>query len=276
MREMEDRKDLYYIGELAEYFGVSRDTLRLYDKVGILSPKKDEKNQYRTYSREDFICLDYVMRLRKINMSLEDINMMINDCTIERAEAVMQVQEKILEDKIEELRSLQIMVKDYQKSFSNAIQNMRQISIEESPVFIYSDVKSSMTEVMSNFTALTKTHVPKFTFVADRNHYFTMDFDDPEERKNYLHYAITLVDDENFIEKPDFPHDMFHVIKPGKCVHAILKTYTNRDYSDFFMCRQFILDHDLKLNGDPIFRTLSVRNDKKKSVDYYDFWAPIV
>ena len=44
MREMEDRKDLYYIGELAEYFGVSRDTLRLYDKVGILSPKKDEKN----------------------------------------------------------------------------------------------------------------------------------------------------------------------------------------------------------------------------------------
>ena len=100
MREMEDRKDLYYIGELAEYFGVSRDTLRLYDKVGILSPKKDEKNQYRTYSREDFICLDYVMRLRKINMSLEDINMMINDCTIERAEAVMQVQEKILEDKI--------------------------------------------------------------------------------------------------------------------------------------------------------------------------------
>ena len=52
-------KRKYHIGELAAYYGVSSDTLRLYDKKGILSPKKDV-NGYRVYSREDMIFLDYV------------------------------------------------------------------------------------------------------------------------------------------------------------------------------------------------------------------------
>ena len=137
---MENKKIEYHVGELAEYFGVSKDTLRLYDKMGILSPVKNEQNGYRVYSRADFICLDYIMRLKSLNMPLDDIKMMINDCTIERAEAIMQVQDKILEDKIEELRRLRIVVQDYQKSFSRVIQNLGQITIEESPTLIFKEI----------------------------------------------------------------------------------------------------------------------------------------
>ena len=56
---MNTDKSEYLVGELAEYFGVSNDTLRLYDKKGICSPQKNETNHYRTYSREDFILLEF-------------------------------------------------------------------------------------------------------------------------------------------------------------------------------------------------------------------------
>ena len=162
---MKEKKIAYSVGEMAEYFGVSRDTLRLYDKMGILSPKKNEDNGYRVYSRADFICLDYVMRLKSLGMRLEDINMMINDCTIERAEAIMQVQDKLIDEKIRELKSLQMMVRDYQKSFSGAIMQMGEITAKNSPVMIYRDIGDSMKDTMAAFQRLSKEQVPKFTFV---------------------------------------------------------------------------------------------------------------
>jgi len=40
-----------YIGEFAEKVGVSLDTLRYYDKIGLLSPKR--KGRDRWYQEED-------------------------------------------------------------------------------------------------------------------------------------------------------------------------------------------------------------------------------
>ena len=276
---MENKKIEYHVGELAEYFGVSKDTLHLYDKMGILSPVKNEQNGYRVYSRADFICLDYIMRLKSLNMPLDDIKMMINDCTIERAEAIMQVQDKILEDKIEELRRLRIVVQDYQKSFSRVIQNLGQITIEESPTLIFKEIGNSMKETMAEFNRLSSTHVAKFTFVAPKEKYFDDEMwehvTDPEVRRGFLNYAITLVDDERFAQREDFPKEKFHIIPPQKCIHATLKTFTNRDYSDFIRVKDYIREQGFVLTGNPMFRTISVRNNSKKSVDYYEFWAPI-
>lgn len=272
-------KNEYHVGELAEYFGVSKDTLRLYDKLGILSPKKNEENGYRVYNRADFICLDYVMRLRSLGMTLEDIKMMINDCTIEHAEAVMQIQDRILGEKIEELKTMQMMAKDYQKSFSKAIQNLGNISIEMSERLIYMDADDSIKDAMAEFSKLTYVHVPKFTFVVEKENFFDEDvwknIISPEVRKNFMNYAITLVDDGHFGESPDFVNGKFRIIPPQKCVHATLRVYTNRDYSEFIRCKDYIRDNGLRLTGNPMYRILSARNNSQKSVDYYEFWAPV-
>lgn len=279
MTKKDNKRIEYHVGDLAEYFGVSRDTLRLYDKMGILSPMKNEQNGYRVYSRADFICLDYVMRLKSLNMPLDVIKMMINDCTIERAEAIMQVQDKMLDDKIEELKNLQMIVRDYQKSFSKAIQNMDQVVIEQSEPLIYKEVWPSMKQTLLDFKRLTDTHVAKFTFVVPKEKFFEDAFwdniVDSEVRRKYMNYAITLVDDEHFAQRSDFPHEEFQIIPPQKCVHAILKTYTNCDYSSFIRMKDYIKNNNLVLVGDPMFRTISVRNNSQQSVDYYEFIAPI-
>ena len=274
---MKEKKIAYSVGEMAEYFGVSRDTLRLYDKMGILSPKKNEDNGYRVYSRADFICLDYVMRLKSLGMRLEDINMMINDCTIERAEAIMQVQDKLIDEKIRELKSLQIMVRDYQKSFSGAIMQMGEITVKNSPVMIYRDIGDSMKDTMAAFQRLSKEQVPKFTFVISKENLFDQRTNaiDPAVRNAMMDYAMTLIDDEQLSEQENFPSDCFTVVKSMKCVHTILKYYTNKDYSDINRVRQYIKENGYKVAGMSLLRTLSVRNNIKLNVDYYDFWVPI-
>lgn len=276
---MDEKKDRYYIGELAEYFGVSRDTLRWYDRVGIVSPKKDDQNQYRIYTREDFICLDYVMRLRKLNMSLEDIKQMLNDCTIEQAERMMQGQLELLEMKIQEMQDLYAMALDYQRSFSNAIQTMGRISVEMSPRFIYMNIDESTKDSLEMFQKLTKVHVPRLTFVASKEDFLDREkrgnLYDYKVRKDFFRQAITLVDDENYADREDFPADIFKVIEPRKCVHCIYKIYTGKDFSEFYKITDYIEESKLELAGNVLSRMISVRNDIKKSVDYYELWAPV-
>ena len=67
----------YLIGDVAKYLSLSRDTLRYYDKLGIVSPKKDEGNGYRYYNMDDIITLSYVMILKDVGISLDDIKEII-------------------------------------------------------------------------------------------------------------------------------------------------------------------------------------------------------
>lgn len=273
---MTEKKITYSVGEMAEYFGVSRDTLRLYDKMGIISPKKNEKNGYRVYSREDYICFDYVIRLKSLGMSLEDIKMMINECTIEKAEAIMQVQDKLIDERIRELKSLQLMVRDYQKSFSNAIMHMGRIEIEESPRILYKEIEMPMKDIMNAFYNLSKEQVPKFTFVIPKESFMQRDiFTNPELRKTASDYAMTLIDDDGLADRDDFPKDEFQVLECTKCIHAVIKFYTNKDYSDLERVWNYMKENDCEVSGSVLLRTLSIRNNIKSSVDYYDCWVPI-
>lgn len=62
----------YRIGDVANLMGLSRDTLRYYEKRGILSSKK-EKNGYRYYTEEDIYRLFSILYQRKMDIGLDDL-----------------------------------------------------------------------------------------------------------------------------------------------------------------------------------------------------------
>ena len=66
-------KTEYQIGDIAKIVGLSCDTLRFYEKKGIIKTKK-KSNGYRCYSEEDLYRLMYIVYHRKMNSSLEEID----------------------------------------------------------------------------------------------------------------------------------------------------------------------------------------------------------
>ena len=212
-------------------------------------------------------------------MPLKNIRMMLNDSSLERAEATMQVQEALLERKISQLEELLIIVRDYKKSFGKAIQHLGEISIEDAPVMIYKRVGESMAKDMVEFNRLASAHVPKFTFVASPEIFLSDSFpiclNDRTRREEIFDYAITLIDDENLKDTVDFTESDFEIIPSRKCIHATVKAYTNFDYSDMLRPRDYIINQQLELKGNAIYRIISTRNNVQRSTDYYEFWAPI-
>ena len=74
----EKRAHLLSIGEMAEANRVSIATLRLYDRMGLLQPSyRDEETNYRYYDIRQTSRLDIIRYMRNLNMSLADIQTLL-------------------------------------------------------------------------------------------------------------------------------------------------------------------------------------------------------
>jgi DNA-binding transcriptional MerR regulator len=67
----------YSINRLAKLAGVSTRTLRYYDEIGLLSPKRMSSNSYRVYEQEDVDILQQTLFYRELGIPLEKIRSII-------------------------------------------------------------------------------------------------------------------------------------------------------------------------------------------------------
>ncbi len=76
------KNEFMLIGEIADFFGISRKAIRLYEKKGIIKPVKvDAENGYRYYSAEQIQQLNALLELKALGFSLDEIKMIIDGKT---------------------------------------------------------------------------------------------------------------------------------------------------------------------------------------------------
>lgn len=85
----------YTIGDVSRRLKISRDTLRFYEKKGIIHPKKME-NGYRAYSYEDTRTLLDILFYRRLDFSIEDIGRILHQSSY--TTYYNMIQEKITEE----------------------------------------------------------------------------------------------------------------------------------------------------------------------------------
>lgn len=90
----------YTIGEFSEMLGVTVDTLRLYEKRGIIKPIKDDKNSYRYFDDLDARVLLTSRLYRSLQIPLEDVAELINEGTLEEIIERIEESRRKLEDQI--------------------------------------------------------------------------------------------------------------------------------------------------------------------------------
>ena len=67
-------KRYFKIGEVAEMLGISTDTLRFYEKKGLLVSQRDARNGYRYYEPQEIYNLMDILFYRSLDISIPDIS----------------------------------------------------------------------------------------------------------------------------------------------------------------------------------------------------------
>ena len=88
-------KEYYKIGEISKLYNIGTDSLRYYEEIGILRPRRDE-NGYRMYSVGDIRTLNVLRELRSIGFPMKDIKAHLKDFDVQQtldmfAEAIERI-----------------------------------------------------------------------------------------------------------------------------------------------------------------------------------------
>ena len=65
--------ETYKISQIAKLLGLSSDTIRFYEKKGLVHPSVNPDNQYREYDLDNILELLDIIYYRHLDISLQDI-----------------------------------------------------------------------------------------------------------------------------------------------------------------------------------------------------------
>ncbi len=111
----DEKKKTYTISELAREFDISTRTIRYYEEVGLLSPKRTSGNQ-RIFTRKDRAKLKLILRGKRLGFSLEEIKEMIEMYDVagepEQIRLTLKYGDKKLREIEEKIKELELLKED--------------------------------------------------------------------------------------------------------------------------------------------------------------------
>lgn len=77
-------------GELAELFNIPKQTLLYYDRIGALKPEYISENGYRHYSVKQYMILEVILNLRKMDIPMNEIRDYLEHRSIDNLETLLR------------------------------------------------------------------------------------------------------------------------------------------------------------------------------------------
>ena len=105
-------KNIFYIGELSELFNISVDSIRYYEKMGLITPLRNPANGYREYTLNDVQTLTLIREMLNLGFHVDQIKEFVLNRTVDTTI-------KLLEEEISTINEAILSL--YEKK--NSIQN---------------------------------------------------------------------------------------------------------------------------------------------------------
>ena len=120
----------YKIGEFCRLLGISPDTLRYYEKRGLLCMPKDPENGYRSFSGLDAPDVWNLFMLRSLDMGLHDIGVLRKRGSFDAQIKYLNRREASLAEEIERLVNKRERIREISDLY-NLIHSVGQVHLEE-------------------------------------------------------------------------------------------------------------------------------------------------
>lgn len=123
------------IGELAERAGVSRDTVRFYEREGLLPRPRRLASQYRVYGEETATRLRFIRRAQEIGLTLEDIRELLRLHELKSPQACRRVAER-LRARIDAIDQKLALLRDFRRQLAESLDRCEAADSESCPVVV--------------------------------------------------------------------------------------------------------------------------------------------
>lgn len=110
----------YTAGELAGLFDIPKQTMFYYDRMGILEPEFIAENGYRYYSTTQYLTLEIILFLRKMDISVPDIRDFLKDRSKENLQNLLSDRKKKCLRQLDECKHLLHALDSYEHTLETS------------------------------------------------------------------------------------------------------------------------------------------------------------
>ena len=270
METLLDNKTEYFIGDLAQIVGISKDTLRFYEKKGILASKR-KANGYRYFSNDDLYRLLSISYHKKMNASLENIRDFLNG---ERPVTSIQkdLADRIAEEEMElfyhrqVITRLKLMIEDI-----TAIQkHLNRFCLKDFPLSCCIGSCSSVQESLQKWFRQSSA-VPGMDMAYLYNCFSFQDSVLTLQKVYLLLYAEAW--DSVRDESNQLPYPTMEV---PRCIYTIVTSDSPApSVSQVSQMQQWAHSHSLKTSGLVYSNNVTFHFEKDKNIYYLELYMPL-
>ena len=266
----------YKIGDVARVLGVSTDILRYYERKGVVTPEKDEHNDYRYYDSWHINFLTDCLWFKNFGFSIEQIADIVRIPNAGEIGQLFSMKEDELRDHIRRCELLLKRSAEHRESLA-AIENLLyKCEIAESEEYV-----RFINRIGENFLtdSLTRETAKKWLEVLPFNHrYFEMSSEAiiPGREDDYRWgYSLSAkyVDELGFDVAPPIVR-----FPSRKCIHTVFKNSGGKGgFSPSLL--EYVAEYAQK-EGVPLFgpvhgRLLCSVLEDGQLTGYFEAWIPI-
>ncbi len=146
--DLDNLKKTFQTSELLKNLGFTRDTLRYYEEIGLISPDKDSGNNYRKFTFDDIYSLLGIEFYKKRGLTLAEAGEVIQSMEFDRLDMLLKEKEELIAEEINKLREKMNRISETRDFIANLDLRLNQFMLRKLPLF----------EVRSTFLAGTALH----------------------------------------------------------------------------------------------------------------------
>lgn len=122
-------KKYFSVGEAARAVHTTSETLRHYDRIGLVKPsRKDEWTNYRYYTEQDIVRLNTVRALQMMDLSLQEIKKVLDYDDLEKIVSFLARAEQKADEKIAALQYSKSKIQAAKADYEQKLRGHEQLS----------------------------------------------------------------------------------------------------------------------------------------------------
>lgn len=116
-------KDLFSVGEAAKAANTTNETLRHYDRIGLVKPSKiNEWTGYRYYTKQDIVRLNTVRALQQMDLPLQRIKAVLEYDDLEKIIAFLTEAEQKADEKLAAIQYSKLKIQSAKQAYESKLQ----------------------------------------------------------------------------------------------------------------------------------------------------------
>lgn len=204
-------ESFFTAGELATLFNIPKQTLLYYDKMNLLTPEFIAENGYRHYSLKQYLTLEVIVNLRKLDIPISKIKEYIENRDIDAFDKLLLEKkcecDEIIEKNLKIKNSLNTVFAQLEKTRSSRL-NQITLEFQKEKYFFISDLSKTRIgkkriEIMAhhNQKAFSKQHFKEknIGWIINKENFFSTDKANINNACAFFLLSVLLMQEQNAV-----------------------------------------------------------------------------